>query len=75
MAEETAIFCIMLDKFFDALNVSHTKGVRQQKIFQLPYPSSNDFCLKVCQFIHGSFETNIRNQIHCSGFKTKSCHI
>lgn len=43
-AAETAKFIEMVDKLFDCLNVSSSKG---RKPFLQPYRSSNDFRLKV----------------------------
>ena len=48
-ASETAEFCDVFDKFFDALNVSNfTNGKHHRKPFQNPYRSGTDFRLKVC---------------------------
>lgn len=77
-AEKTAIFCNMYDNYFDALNVSsYAKGVRQQKKFQLPYTSSNDFRLKVCEVIYPFKQMNVTTItiIYSSGFKMNSYHI
>ena len=48
VASETASFIEMVDKMFDALNVSSlSKGKLKRKPFLQPYRSSNDFRLKV----------------------------
>jgi hypothetical protein len=45
---ETAKFVAMIDKFFDALNVSNfTSGRRKRKPFQNPYRSADDFRVAV----------------------------
>ena len=45
---ETARFTSMLDKFFDALNVTNfTNGKHKRKTFQDPYRSAKDFRLVV----------------------------
>ena len=41
---ETAEFVTMFGKFFD------TSGVNKRKVFQQPYRSGNDFCLKVSPY-------------------------
>lgn len=47
-AKETAKFISMIDKFFDALNVTNlVSGKLKRKSFQSPYTSSDDFRLKV----------------------------
>jgi len=39
----------MIEKFFDALNVTNpNNGQRNIKFFQSPYTSAKDFRLKVC---------------------------
>ncbi len=46
--EETARFCSMFDKFFDAPNVGKfSSGKQNRKAFQAPYRSASDFRLKV----------------------------
>jgi len=46
---ETARFVMMMDKYFDCLNVhNYTHGYRARKLFQLPYRSGNDTRLEVC---------------------------
>ena len=46
--KETAKFVSMLDKFFDALNVTNFLiGKQQRKPFKDPYRSANDFRLNV----------------------------
>ena len=48
---ETVHFVSLMDKFFDALNVSnYTHGVHKRKPFQLPYLSGNDKRLEV--YVH-----------------------
>ena len=48
MVNETARFLLMMDKFFDCVNVkNYTEGVRSRKPFQLPYRSAKDERLKV----------------------------
>ena len=43
----------MIDKFFDALNVTNpNNGQRNIKFFQSPYTSAKDFRLKVCVLCH-----------------------
>ena len=52
-AEETAHFILMMDKFFDCLNVRNfTHGIHAAKPFQKPYWSAEDEQLKVCIRIH-----------------------
>lgn len=47
-ASETANFVLMMDKFFDALNVhNYTHGLHSRKQFQMPYISEKDKRLKV----------------------------
>ena len=47
--EETAKFILMIEKFFDALNVTNlNNGQHNIKSFQSPYTSGDDFRLKVC---------------------------
>ena len=47
--KETVRFIRMVDKFFDALNVTNLiNGKKKRKSFQSPYTSSNDFRIKVC---------------------------
>lgn len=52
--EETALFVIMFDRFFDCLNVSnYTNAKRKLKVFQNPYRSADDFRIKVkSQYFH-----------------------
>ena len=46
--EETARFVLMMDRFFDSLNVSNfTNEIHKRKPFQLPHRSSSDRQLKV----------------------------
>ena len=46
--QETAKFVMMVDKFFDCLNVnSYTTGRFKRKVFKQPYRSGTDFRLKV----------------------------
>ncbi len=46
--EETARFALMMDRFFDSLNVTNfTNGIHKRKPFQLPYRSGSDKRLKV----------------------------
>jgi len=46
-AFEMSIFIGKVNKFFDALNVSnYIKGVKARKLFQKPYYSKDDPCLK-----------------------------
>ena len=46
--EETAKFISMIDKFFDALNVTDiNSGKKQRKPFQSPYRKIDDFRIKV----------------------------
>ena len=46
--KETAKFVTMMDKYFDALNVSNfTNGKHKRKPFQNPYRSADDFRLVV----------------------------
>ena len=48
IADETARFTDMFDKFFDALNVSNFDGGKhERKPFKDPYRSASDFRLKV----------------------------
>lgn len=47
---ETIKFVHNMDKFFDCLNVSNfTSGYHKRKVYQNPYTSKNDFCLKVME--------------------------
>ena len=47
-ASETAHFVLMIDKFFDALNVkNYTDGCHRLKSFKLPYRSKSDMRIKV----------------------------
>ena len=47
--EETTKFIGMIDKFFDALNVTALgNGKSKRKSFQSPYMKNNAFQLKVC---------------------------
>ena len=49
--KETAKFISMIDKFFDALNVTNlVSGKQKKKLFQSPYTSSDDFRLKVVSY-------------------------
>ena len=49
VAKETARFAELMDKFFDALNVSNfSNGARHRKPFSHPYRSGDDERLKVC---------------------------
>ena len=46
--EETARFLLMMDKFFDCVNVHNfTHGFRAAKPFQMPYWSADDQRVKV----------------------------
>ena len=46
--KETVKFVTMMDKYFDALNVSNlTNGKHKRKPFQNPYQSADDFRLVV----------------------------
>lgn len=48
-ATETARFVEMMDKFFDTMNVrNYTQGVHKRKRFQMPYTTSKDMRLRVC---------------------------
>ena len=48
--EETARFILMMDKFFDCVNVRNfTHGIRAAKPFQMPYWGSDDQRVKVCK--------------------------
>lgn len=48
VADETARFVDLFDKFFDSLNVSNfDSGKHERKPFKDPYRSSSDFRLKV----------------------------
>ena len=50
-AQGTACFVLMMDRFFDCINVSSfNQGKRKRKPFQNPYRSASDFRLKVCSF-------------------------
>lgn len=50
-AKETARFAEIMDKFFDALNVSNFhNGRRHRKPFCHPYRNGDDERLKVCFF-------------------------
>ncbi len=50
---ETARFVDLMDKFFDALNVSnYTNGIKKRKEFQLPYLSAEDKRLEVCAIVY-----------------------
>lgn len=54
-AQGTAHFVIMMDRFFDCLNVnSFTAGKHKRKPFQNPYRSGLDFRLKVFDCMHVS---------------------
>ena len=47
-ASQTAKFALMMDRFFDSLNVhNYTEGIHKRKPFQLPYISEKDRRLKV----------------------------
>ena len=49
-ANETSKFALMMDKFFDSVNVhNYTHGLHARKQFQMPYVSTNDKRLKVAQ--------------------------
>ena len=46
--EETSQFVMMMDRFFDSLNVSNYSSAKhKRKVFQNPYRSSTDFRIKV----------------------------
>lgn len=50
--EETARFCSMMDKFFDAMNVGNfTCGRQSRKAFKAPYRSASDFRLTVSEIM------------------------
>lgn len=56
VAEGSAQFAIMFDKFFDALNVCNfDEGKHERKPFKDPYRSSSDFRIKVCLIINCSY--------------------
>ena len=45
---ETIKFVRYMDKFFDSLNITNfNTGIHKKKLFQEPYTSKDDFCLKV----------------------------
>ena len=49
--EETVKFIRMMDKFFDALNVTNlVSGKQKRKSFQSPYVSGDDFRTKVLNY-------------------------
>ena len=53
VAEETAKFAAIFDKFFDLLNVSNfTNGTRYRKPFRDPFRSGSDDHLKVFNIVH-----------------------
>ena len=53
VAEETAKFAAIFDKFFYLLNVSNfTNGTRYRKPFRHPFRSGSDDRLKVFNIVH-----------------------
>ena len=50
ITDETARFLLMMDRFFDCLNVKNfTHGIHAAKPFQMPYLSAHDERVKVCK--------------------------
>lgn len=61
-AAETAKFLLMMDKFFDTVNVkSYSGGTHARKPFQLPFTSATDKRLKVSLIIPYDGCTKINN--------------
>ncbi len=51
--EKTVEFILMMDKFFDCVNVSSLDGgKRSRKSFRSPYHSAKDFRIKVGKLKH-----------------------
>ena len=47
-ATETAKFCLMMDRFFDSLNVvNYEEGHKHSKEYRKPYKGKDDFRFKV----------------------------
>lgn len=50
---ETAKFCLMMDRFFDSLNVTnYSEGYEKLKPYRMPYRSVEDFRFKVCVYVY-----------------------
>ena len=59
-ASETSKFVEMMDKFFDCLNVhNYTHGLHARKQFQMPYISTKDKRIKVCNHVAPNSYTDI----------------